>query len=118
MFEGIFKAPLFIIIWIGTVAVQIVIVSGGGYALSCHLDGLTWEQWLICIGIGASCLLWRLPILLIPDKICMFGAGKPTIVEPEEAHGESLALAMRRTSFDGSKKHSSFQSHGSNASKK
>ena len=115
VFAGLKKAPMFIIIWFGTIAVQVAIVHGGGYALSCHLDGLTWEQWLICIGIGLSCMIWRLLILLIPDKICMIGQGSSTAVEPS-GNSESLALALRRHSFDGSKKNNSYRSNDSQKS--
>ena len=61
---------MFTVIWFGTIAVQVAIVHGGGYALSCHLEGLTWQQWLICIAVGASCMIWRLLILAVPDFLC------------------------------------------------
>lgn len=43
-------------------------VQFGSYALSTHLEGLTIEQWLICVAFGVTPLLWRFVILLLPFR--------------------------------------------------
>lgn len=120
VFEGLMAAPMFTIIWFGTVLVQVVIVHGGGYALSCHMDGLTWQQWLICIAIGGACMLWRLLILPVPDSIfgrlvkdSKVGAEADLMDGAPEQQGSNLALAIRRQSIDGSKRHSQQSLDGS-----
>jgi Ca2+ transporting ATPase len=70
-FSGLCTSPMFLGIWIFTLFAQVILVEVGGIALSCHLDGLTWEQWLICIAFAGVGLPWRLVLLLIPNKGCL-----------------------------------------------
>lgn len=67
IFEGILKNWLFLAIWIGTMFAQVIMVTFGGFAFSCNLNyGLTFEQWLICIGFGVLSIPWHFVLLLIP----------------------------------------------------
>ncbi|OMJ69081.1 hypothetical protein SteCoe_33300 [Stentor coeruleus] len=68
-FGGILRNKMFIGIWIFTFAMQVLIVSVGSYAFSCHLGGLTGEQWMICVGFSMISLAWRLVLVFIPTKV-------------------------------------------------
>ncbi|KRZ72581.1 Plasma membrane calcium-transporting ATPase 3, partial [Trichinella papuae] len=65
VFDRVGKNPLFTIIWISCVVLQIVIVEFGGYALS--TVSLTLVQWLWCLFLGISVLLWGQLIISIPS---------------------------------------------------
>ncbi|OUC39986.1 calcium-translocating P-type ATPase, PMCA-type [Trichinella nativa] len=71
IFDRVGKNPLFSIIWISCVVLQvlghffIVIVEFGGYALS--TVSLTLVQWLWCLFLGISVLLWGQLIISIPS---------------------------------------------------
>ena len=66
---GLQRNWLFIVIWIVTFFIQVLVVQLGSYAFSCNFNGLTIYQWLISIGIGSFALLWRMILLLIPSNI-------------------------------------------------
>mmetsp|Transcript_2008 Transcript_2008/g.4528 ORF Transcript_2008/g.4528 Transcript_2008/m.4528 type:complete len:1102 (+) Transcript_2008:36-3341(+) len=70
-FKGVFTSSLFVGIWIFTLFAQVLLVQVGGFALSCHLDGLTWQQWFICMAFAFISWPWRLLLLLIPNKGCL-----------------------------------------------
>ena len=75
--KGILKSSIFIIIFIIEIVLQIVIVQVGGNVFnSCH-NGLTFNQWLICISL--SCLTFPLSVLikLIPiERIVNYVKGR------------------------------------------
>lgn len=62
--EGLLSNPIFIGIWFGTFAAQIIIVQYGGYAF--YTAGLTIDQWLWCLFLGLGELLWGQIIISIP----------------------------------------------------
>lgn len=64
IFEGIFTNPLFYSIWIGTIAMQILIIQFGGRVFS--TTPLTLQQWLICLTAGMGTLIWGQIITSIP----------------------------------------------------
>ncbi|XP_059142779.1 plasma membrane calcium-transporting ATPase 2-like isoform X3 [Physella acuta] len=64
--EGIFSNPIFIGIWIGTLAAQAIIIQFGGVAF--HTTSLSAAQWLWCIFFGFGTLLWGRLVTLIPEK--------------------------------------------------
>eukprot|EP01067_Filipodium_phascolosomae_P009305 Filipodium_phascolosomae@DN8269_c0_g1_i1.p1 len=68
-FQGILKSPYFIVIWISIFALQTLLVYVGGYALNCHLDGLTWQQWLLCLPIALGTFLVKLLLNAIPSTL-------------------------------------------------
>jgi Ca2+ transporting ATPase len=107
VFEGIIKSYMYIFIWILVLGLQIIMVSVGSYAFSCHLEGLTWYQWLICCGFGLLPLPWRLVIRLIPDKMFKEYGDK----ELDIAQEGGGALIIRRSSQSLQKRHSSVQPH-------
>jgi Ca2+ transporting ATPase len=68
-FSGILRNKMFIGIWFFTFFMQVLIVSVGSYAFSCHVDGLTVEQWFICLAFSVISIGWRFVLLLIPSKV-------------------------------------------------
>ncbi|CAF0953793.1 unnamed protein product [Adineta steineri] len=64
IFSGIFRNPVFIIIWIVTFILQILLVQYGSYVFSCV--ALTFQQWICCLLFGVGVLLWNQVLNLIP----------------------------------------------------
>lgn len=62
VFSGIFSNPLFVGIVTSTVVAQVVIVQYGGRAVNLIEGGISAQQWLICILIGAGSLVWQIVI--------------------------------------------------------
>mmetsp|Transcript_15888 Transcript_15888/g.15851 ORF Transcript_15888/g.15851 Transcript_15888/m.15851 type:complete len:85 (+) Transcript_15888:2-256(+) len=50
--SNIVKSWPFVLIWFIIFWVQVILIEAGGQIIDCHLDGLTVEQWLICIAWG------------------------------------------------------------------
>lgn len=64
--HGMVSNSLWIVI-LGIICVgQYLLVQFGGHALNSHLDGLTWDQWLICIVLGLGGLIVNSLINLFP----------------------------------------------------
>ncbi|XP_062246207.1 plasma membrane calcium-transporting ATPase 1-like [Platichthys flesus] len=86
VFEGVFKNPIFCTIVLGTLLIQVVIVQFGGKPFSC-VD-LSLDQWLWCIFMGLSSLLWGQLVSSVPTSWLKFlkTAGHGTQQEeiPEE----------------------------------
>ena len=57
IFQGILRNPYFIVIWIVTFVLQIVLVQYGSYVFSCV--PLTFAQWMCCLLFGVGILLWN-----------------------------------------------------------
>ncbi|XP_076447724.1 plasma membrane calcium-transporting ATPase 2-like isoform X3 [Babylonia areolata] len=86
--EGLQRNPVFIVIWIATFLLQIVIVQLGGLAFQTH--ELTADQWLWCVFLGVGALIWgqiittipthKLPALRLP---CLAGKGASDQVDGE-----------------------------------
>ena len=66
VFEGLKRSPLFVYVWFITAGIQILIIQVGYRAFSINKNGLTVEQWFICIAWGAIPFFWRFVLLLIP----------------------------------------------------
>lgn len=63
-------------------------------------DGLSWQQWVICVAIGLSTWIYSFVLRLLPDTICpMFGTKKPT---KEEVLFSDLGHETPRNSNGGS----------------
>ncbi|EDV24949.1 uncharacterized protein TRIADDRAFT_25320 [Trichoplax adhaerens] len=63
--QGILKNPIFLIIFFGTIAVQVVLVEAGGIAFHCL--PLDLDLWLWCIFFGAGELVWGVMLSYIPS---------------------------------------------------
>ena len=70
IFDEANKNPMFLIIWLGTILVTVLLIEFGGRVFSCHNDGLTWYQWLISIAFALGPILVRIPLKFINDKHC------------------------------------------------
>ena len=68
IFTGLQHNPMFIGIWVFTAVLQVVLVEYGGYALSCHFEGLTWLQWGGCTAVASLSLLWRVLLIGCPSR--------------------------------------------------
>jgi Ca2+ transporting ATPase len=104
IFEGLKKSYMFAFIWFLVLCLQILMVSVGSYAFSCHLEGLNWAQWLICIGFGILPLPWRLVLRKIPDGVFKEYGHKELDIS-KEGPG---ALLIKRSSNELQRRHSSF----------
>uniref|UniRef100_A0A2H1W8X0 Calcium-transporting ATPase n=1 Tax=Spodoptera frugiperda TaxID=7108 RepID=A0A2H1W8X0_SPOFR len=74
VFQGLFTNPIFYSIWIGTAASQF-----GGMAFS--TAGLSIDQWLWCLFLGAGTLVWGQLVTTVPTrkipKRLSWGRGQP-----------------------------------------
>ena len=65
-FKRIGKAKLFLIVTIVELAIQILISQIGGIVFHCVKGGLSFTQWLICLGLSISTMLFNLIFKFIP----------------------------------------------------
>mmetsp|Transcript_4256 Transcript_4256/g.8477 ORF Transcript_4256/g.8477 Transcript_4256/m.8477 type:complete len:528 (+) Transcript_4256:27-1610(+) len=95
VFEDIFdkKNLLFIYIWVFTFGLQVLIVQVGNYALSVHYEGLTVEQWFICIAFAMVPLPWRLLLRIIPDRFF----GETGNQEKKTEDDNAVGIKLRRS---------------------
>lgn len=116
-FAGFWKNPLFLIIFWGTLFVQILLVQTGGYAVRC--TPLTWDYHLFCIGIGFLSIPYQILIKLLPESLfekisCL--QVKPESLENlvrEETFVERLKKPSKSRSFMRSKSRAEGFSRGS-----
>lgn len=64
--RGISKSPAFCFVWLGTFALQVLIVQYGGKAFGTH--SLDMVLWFWCLLFGLGTLLWGQVIIFIPPK--------------------------------------------------
>nr|VZI15731.1 unnamed protein product [Spirometra erinaceieuropaei] len=92
VFSGLFRNWIFLIIWISTFVLQILIVQFGGYAFS--TKALDIDQWMWCLFFGIGELVWGQLIICIPDSVipeCKKKRPvKPGEVEEEEEEEEDI----------------------------
>ncbi|EAR94179.2 calcium-translocating P-type ATPase, PMCA-type protein (macronuclear) [Tetrahymena thermophila SB210] len=81
IFSNILSNPLFFVILIIIIVFQFIFVTWGFRALYVYKYGLTWQQWLICIGFGVSCNFWAIIIKLIPDRLFPQLGNKETVID-------------------------------------
>jgi Ca2+ transporting ATPase len=90
IFEDILRNRLFLYIWFFTFGMQVLIVQIGNYALAVHYEGLTVEQWFICIAFGTISLPWRLVLRLIPESCLKETGNEEANLRDKPAIGISL----------------------------
>lgn len=67
VFTGIHKNYGFLIIWVAQAAMQIIMVQFFNTAF--HVTGMDWDQWMWCLFLGFSELLWAQLIFTIPKDV-------------------------------------------------
>merc|ERR1739838_205415 len=87
VFKGIWKNKIWIGVFVGSLSIQALLCEFGSIALSVHPKGLTWEQWLICLGLGLGMLPWGFLVKLIPTST------KNKMTPPETGRKEIDALS-------------------------
>eukprot|EP01069_Polyplicarium_translucidae_P000340 Polyplicarium_translucidae@DN1194_c0_g1_i1.p1 len=90
VFKGITRSRMFCLILSCVVLGQIALVTFGGFAVEVHPNGLTWQQWLICVALGAGSLLVGVASHLLPLRVL-----------PESGRRETQPLGVRRTARRG-----------------
>jgi Ca2+ transporting ATPase len=93
VFDQILRNRLFLYIWFLTFGLQVFIVQVGNYALAVHYEGLTVEQWFICIAFGLIPLPLRLVLRLIPER-CFKETGNAERSLDEKS---ALGISLRRS---------------------
>jgi len=68
IFADLFANWIFITVWIIICIGQFLIVQYGGSLLDCSDMGLSTTQWLLCLGIGVTSLIWNAVLKLLPDS--------------------------------------------------
>jgi Ca2+ transporting ATPase len=84
VFSGLQRNILFVIIWITTFVLQILIVQFGSYAFS--TAALSPDQWMWCLFFGVGELVWHQMITSVPNKViptCKCRQKKKAIAEAE-----------------------------------
>ncbi|KHJ87321.1 putative calcium-translocating P-type ATPase, PMCA-type, partial [Oesophagostomum dentatum] len=111
VFKGLAKNRVFCVIWLSTFIGQILITQfGGAWFSTAPLNG---TQWIVCLALGLSTLVWGQVVATIPSKklpkTWKVGRGEvgATVipVEPSKIHingdynvrARSRALTVRRT---------------------
>ncbi|XP_030634670.1 plasma membrane calcium-transporting ATPase 4 [Chanos chanos] len=88
VFEGIYRNPIFCSVVLGTFILQVIIVQLGGKPFSC--TALTIDQWLWCVFIGVSELLWGQLISAVPTHRLKFLKEAGHGITKEEIPDEEL----------------------------
>ena len=85
IFEGMLGNAMFVGVWITIVLGQCCIVQFGGKIMKVHKEGLTQTQWIICLVIGFTALIWNAVLKLCSEKCCpVFGDEKAEDVAAAE----------------------------------
>lgn len=98
VFAGICKNPMFLIIVLITIVVQMLMVEFGGRMVKCW--PLTWSQNLLCLLIGLGELPWGLLIKFIPHKVFFLKIS----LEDKENDGEQKVYISTALKSKGKKK--------------
>jgi Ca2+ transporting ATPase len=107
VFEGIFTNYIFIGIWVSTFVMQIILIEFGGMAFS--TAGLTITQWMWCLFLGFSELLWGQVVTTIPTSVLPKGftmahatpqeiaqVDRPEELEPEDKEAPAAQILWMR----------------------
>lgn len=105
VFSLFFNNPMFIAITIFTFGVQIAIVQFGDRYMRCV--PLSWEQNMICAGIGAFSLIWGLILKFVPARwFEWIRLEESEMTEEEEQSGMLSSLKKSRTMRSASQRES------------
>mmetsp|Transcript_161045 Transcript_161045/g.294152 ORF Transcript_161045/g.294152 Transcript_161045/m.294152 type:complete len:1069 (-) Transcript_161045:311-3517(-) len=103
---GILDNRLFLGISFITFALQAIMTQFGGHFLKLHPDGLTGNQWLLCLGLGAGPIIWQV-VINICSRTMAYISEKRDIRGLSEVlkfggpkHGDYRTAAGRKSSSD------------------
>jgi hypothetical protein len=99
VFAGICKNPMFLLIVLTTIIVQMVMVEFGGRMVKCW--PLSWSQNLLCLLIGLGELPWGILIKFIPHKVFFI---KISLEDPNSGEGEQKVYLSTALKSKGKKK--------------
>eukprot|EP00529_Nitzschia_sp_RCC80_P007988 CAMPEP_0113493674 /NCGR_PEP_ID=MMETSP0014_2-20120614/28713_1 /TAXON_ID=2857 /ORGANISM="Nitzschia sp." /LENGTH=1331 /DNA_ID=CAMNT_0000387543 /DNA_START=245 /DNA_END=4238 /DNA_ORIENTATION=+ /assembly_acc=CAM_ASM_000159 len=68
-FDRVWTNPNFVFIMLATFSFQVFIVQYGGEAVNLVQGGLTKDQWIFCVAVGAGSLVWQ---CVINSSIALF----------------------------------------------
>jgi len=69
VFDGITNNSMFIGVWFTIIGGQIIMVFFGGWAMKVHIDGLSFIQWVITVGVSLFSFLINICLKFVPDHI-------------------------------------------------
>jgi hypothetical protein len=69
VFKGVLNNKIFCTIFVTTSILQVLIVQFGGFVMHCVQGGLSWEYWLVSLGLGFC----SLPVQQIINLIYRIG---------------------------------------------
>eukprot|EP00002_Diphylleia_rotans_P008165 TRINITY_DN1790_c0_g1_i3.p1 TRINITY_DN1790_c0_g1~~TRINITY_DN1790_c0_g1_i3.p1 ORF type:complete len:1061 (-),score=214.77 TRINITY_DN1790_c0_g1_i3:197-3379(-) len=101
--RNILSNKIFIYIWVGTMAVQVLIVLVGGRVFYCKpLNG---QQWSIGIGLGLLAMIWGVVIQFIPESFIVrlipsLGEDGDAVESHPKPQGRSVPLEVIVASQD------------------
>lgn len=67
VFSGLHRNVIFVIIWIATLVMQVIIIQFGSYAFS--TEALELDHWMWCLFFGIGELVWGQVIISIPNSV-------------------------------------------------
>jgi Ca2+-transporting ATPase len=94
-FRGLLQNNIFIGIWVGTVIAQVFLVFFGGAAFS--TVPISWQMWLISLGIGILSLPIALIIRLLPDWTAKPTGPERIYMSRERLHWQAAIGDVRRS---------------------
>ena len=68
IFSGLKKNVWFIMVWLGEVAISVIIIEFSGRVFNLCKQGLVWHQWLIALAFATFLLVYRVIITKLPEK--------------------------------------------------
>lgn len=81
IFEGFFENWVFLVVWAIIAGLQFLIVTFTDKVFK--VSALSWEQWLIALGISLTVILVDALTKLIPDRFT-YAIGKDTVFDKRE----------------------------------
>jgi len=97
IFEGIFSNFMFLGVLTAIIVGQIIIVQYGGWGLKVHRDGITPQQWKICIAVSSSILIVDWLLKCLPERFFpILGDEDPKEVEAAKWDYDQLRFRKRR----------------------
>lgn len=69
VFSGVFRNSLFLVIMVGTTVGQYFLIELKGINTAFGCTSLSFDQWMLCLALGASTLPINLVMRLVPSRL-------------------------------------------------